>query len=626
MLAAQAAIPTEAQPSPPDENKIVRLHITPFRPDLLKVYIAPSVQPLAQNISFHTVETFPEKGFGYVELPEVEAQKLKKKLNGTTLRGTKVRIEMAKSEKRKAREEADAAKEAVEAERPVKRAKKDKKRKEENGVLEGIELPDGRKVKRGWTEPPSKSGKGRKEKKERKDKDGKHEQRKSKYTKEPELLFKAKLTPVAAAEVARKDKKEKKKEKKEKNKSKAREVVVHEFEKNYKTPTFLKETKVSTEKKPAVEYVNGQGWVDEDGVVVEPETGKAKAKRTLELVDALSASAKAWIDGSGKPASSSPNKEKTKKEKKATPPPSSSESETDESSVVSSSESESAEESDSEAESEDGEDEEEKSEPAPTSLAQQTAKAPSPPAAAQETQETKQVHPLEALFKRAKPTSDATTTPTKKLQPINTSFSFFDTAPTDPMDMDHDASTITTTDAPAPTTPHTQRDIEWRGLRSAAPTPDTAAIGRRFSFDWRKNSAEADDESDAEADPDAQQQLTLNTQANANANATAKAAKSRLAEVAEEQEEEEDEEEGDDDDDDDDDADDEGKEDANPASGGKQLKAKATKEDKPESEFRKWFWENRGELNRAWKKRRRDALKAKRHSENKKMGGGGRRL
>ncbi|KAL5414410.1 hypothetical protein PMIN04_009047 [Paraphaeosphaeria minitans] len=38
-------------------------------------------------------------------------------------------------------------------------------------------------------------------------------------------------------------------------------------------------------KKEPVEYINGKGWVDEDGIVVEPETGKVKNRRALELVD-----------------------------------------------------------------------------------------------------------------------------------------------------------------------------------------------------------------------------------------------------------------------------------------------------------------------------------------------------
>ncbi|KAL6706569.1 hypothetical protein ACN47E_005325 [Coniothyrium glycines] len=575
MLATQAATSTQALPSAPAEHQLVRLHITPFRPELLKVYLAPSILSLAQNISYHSAETFPEKGFGYVELPEAEAQKLKNKLNGTTLRGSKVRIEMARSEKRKAREEADAAAERAEAERPSKRVRKEKKRKEQ-GVLDGVELPDERKVKRGWTEPAAKIKKDKRDRKEKhddKDKHSQREQKPSKYTKEPELLFKAKLTPVAATEVARQDKKKEKREKKEKNKSKAREVVVHEFEKNHKTPTFLKETKVSTtEKKPAVDYVNGLGWVDEDGVVVEPETGRAKARRALELVDKPTEAAKAWIDGSAKPGTSAtPASKNTKEKKKVSPPPESSESEDDESSVVSSS---------SEDESSESDDEESQAESSASSPPHIPEEKKTPEVEQPSASGEKEVHPLEALFKRAKPADVATSTPVKKLTPINTSFSFFDN---NDDTMENDAELTEN----VPTTPFTQRDLEWRGLRSAAPTPDTAAIGRRFSFDWRKGSQEADDDEDMDdLDPDALEQLSHNTKANATKT------KAQLPGVTEEEEVEDD-------------------EDA----------AKGATDEKPESEFRKWFWENRGDLNRAWKKRRRDTLKNKRHTENKKMTG-----
>jgi hypothetical protein len=568
MPAAQAAnpTPTEAQP-----DKTVRLHITPFRPDLLKVYIAPSVILSAQNISYHSVATFPDKGFGYVELPEAEAQKIRKKLNGTTLRGSKVRIEMAKSEKRKDRDDAEAESPSkrVKKEKKERKEKKEKKRNEQ-GVLDGAELEDDRKVKRGWTEPVTRGKKERKEKSEKKDKkDEKRERKHSKYTKEPELLFKAKLTPVAATEVAHKEKKKEKKEKKEKNKSKTKEVTVHEFEKNVKTPSFLKEPQVAIPKKPAVDYVNGQGWVDEDGVVVEPETGKARARRALELVDAPTEAQKAWIDGTSKSAST-PKATKDQK-KKATSPPSSSESEDDESSVVSSSEDEDEDSSESESEADA---QSSASSPIPTPASKKTPESLQPATSAPE-----RVHPLEALFKRAKPVDGAITTPTKKLTPINTSFSFFENTADETMEVDAVGKPVE--EGAAPTTPFTERDIEWRGLRSAAPTPDTAAIGRRFSFDWRKNSHEAgEDDEDMDLDADAEQRLSQNTRANA----------SKLPGVAEEDEED--------------------------------AVAGAETEEKPESEFRKWFFENRGDLNRAWKKRRRDALKAKRHTENRKMGGG----
>ncbi|KAJ4349841.1 uncharacterized protein N0V89_008460 [Didymosphaeria variabile] len=578
------------------EDNTVRLHITPFNPSLLKVYLPPSVLPYAGNISYHAVETYPEKGFGYVELPAMEATKLKKKLNGSTLKGSKVRIEDAKPEKRKAGD--DAVVKAEEAERSAKRAKKDKKkRKKEDGLLEGVELPDERKVKRGWTEVPVKGNKERKEKKDKKEE--KKERKKSKYTKEPELLFKAKLTPVAATEVARKERKDKKKDKK-KNRSK-QEVVVHEFEKNSKTPSFLKATAVSTDDNAAVDYVNGKGWVDEEGNVVEAETVKAKNKRVLELVEPglEKPSSRSRKKASATPSpKSSPAPKSTKQEKKqtneATPPPgsSSSDAESEDSSVVSSSS-----DFDSDSAASAGASENASPAPAPTTA---KAKSNTPEIAITPSSPVKkETHPLEALFKKPKPApllplSNPTSTPAKNLAPINTSFSFFGDGDVD-VDMEDGEQ-----DVAVPFTPQTQRDIEWRGLRSAAPTPDTAAIGRRFSFPWRNGSQEADDDDDADLDPEASTQLSNNTKANASS--------SQLADVAEEDEDE--------------------------AEGGGEALAGVENEgvsgieedgEKEESDFRKWFWENQGNLNRAWKRRRKDAVKTKRSVENRRAIGGARR-
>jgi hypothetical protein len=536
------------------------------------------VLPTAKNISYHSIETFPEKGFGYVELPAMEAQKLKKKLNGLTLKGSKVRIQEAKPEKRKAADVVDV--EAEEAHRAAKRAKKEQKRqKKEDGVLEGVQLPEERKIKRGWTEVPVK---GKKEKKEKSDKkEEKRERKKSKYTREPELLFKAKLTPVAANEVARKGKKDKKKDKKDQSKL---ETVVHEFEKNTKTPSFIKATAVSTDKKVAVDYVNDKGWVDEDGNVVEPETGKAKNRRVLELVEPGQEEPSPKFKKKA-PATPSPKSAK-KKSKKATPPPEFSDSE--ESSVVSSSS-----DSDSDSDSEASAGASEPASPAPASTpakaksnTPEIAITPSSPA-------KKEVHPLEALFKKPKPallltpSSDPTSTPAKNLAPINTSFSFFDG------DADADVEMENGDNAAAPFTPQTQHDIEWRGLRSAAPTPDTAAIGRRFSFPWRNGSQEADDDEDQDIDVEASTQLSNNTKANASS--------SQLPDVVEEEEQE-----------------------AEGVTGADEGNEEEEGE-KEESEFRKWFWENQGNLNRAWKRRRKDAVKTKRSIENRRAAGGARR-
>ena len=46
-------------------------------------------------------------------------------------------------------------------------------------------------------------------------------------------------------------------------------------------------------------------------------------------------------------------------------------------------------------------------------------------------------------------------------------------------------------------------------------------------------------------------------------------------------------------------------------------KTEDSKKEKLESEFSKWFWEHRGETNRAWKRRRREAAKDKRQKDNK---------
>jgi hypothetical protein len=53
---------------------------------------------------------------------------------------------------------------------------------------------------------------------------------------------------------------------------------------NESSKTKKAKTKEPKQKEP-VEYVNGKGWVDEDGNVVEAETGKVKNLRALELVD-----------------------------------------------------------------------------------------------------------------------------------------------------------------------------------------------------------------------------------------------------------------------------------------------------------------------------------------------------
>lgn len=55
-------------------------------------------------------------------------------------------------------------------------------------------------------------------------------------------------------------------------------------------------------------------------------------------------------------------------------------------------------------------------------------------------------------------------------------------------------------------------------------------------------------------------------------------------------------------------------------SDGTKRKAAVTPTVTNESDFANWFWENRGENNRAWKRRRREAAKEKRQRENRQRG------
>ncbi|KAF4965077.1 hypothetical protein FSARC_7067, partial [Fusarium sarcochroum] len=236
---------------PAASSDYIRLHISPLDPELLKIVLPASAAPKARNISYHTIETFPERRYGYVELPTMEADKLKKKLHGAVLKGNKLRVEKARPEER-VEPTGELDKEDEEKEKKKKKKSKDKE----------------------------------------KEKDGKHTEKKkrlkSKYTEGDECLLKTKVPPNAIANLPEDDQ-----PRKRKKRSKAHEVTVHEFSKTTKFPSFLKNSTAEGEANTATEFVEGKGWVDEDGNVVET----VKEKKIPE------------------PAP------KKKKVKKATPPP-----------------------------------------------------------------------------------------------------------------------------------------------------------------------------------------------------------------------------------------------------------------------------------------------------------------
>lgn len=446
----------------------------------------------------------------------MDASKLQKKLHGSILKGSKIRIETARP-----KEDLGFAKVEVEKEEKVKRKNTKRKRDE----VAGVEIE--RNVKRGWTVPDL----SKKEMKESKNK-----KVKSKFTTGKECLFKTVLpVNVAALEP---DKKKKRRD---------RETVVHEFEKTTKYATFLRDS-TGKKGKGVAEFVEGKGWVDENGNVVEEVLLKIKERNPPEQK-------KHKVVKEATPEESSESSEEEEEEievKKVEPAPVIEEDDTSTSG------------SSSDEESEASDDESEKSS-AESTLPQSEVETPKkvsrpgssggltiniPNSAITSTPVASNVHPLEALYKRNK------ATPTVK-PAEDSSFSFFGADDDNEEEEEEARDTV-------PLTPFTQRDFEYRGTRSAAPTPDTAHANKRFLWPAENNSDEEERSSPI------------------------------------------------------------------PKSESKKGKGKAKGKDKPteateetgegETDFTKMFYENRGDMTRAWKKRRKVVAKEKRQRENRKSG------
>ncbi|TGO27439.1 hypothetical protein BPAE_0042g00520 [Botrytis paeoniae] len=615
-------------------SEYTRLHITPLNPNLLTTIIPPSILPNAKNISYHTLETFQDRPYGFVDLPIMDAEKLKKKLHGSILKGSKIRIETARPAK-----DLSPVNEPEPAPKR-QREKKDpsKKRKRGEETIPAVVIGD-RKVKRGWTTTATDIGKAKRESKELKN------VVKSKYTTNEECLFKTILPPNVAAHT-----KATSGEKSSRRSKKGRGTVVHEFAKSTKYATFLRSNTEGTKSKPAVEFVDGKGWVDEDGNVVEEVVKKVRKSQKPPKVEEL-----VQEKAMGKDSGSSSDQEKSsggdsssdesdfedramKKVRQAAEVESSSSSDSEssadedeyikpqlksedivmteaakealevpiEAEKLSGEESSSEEEvehinssqpkvSKAEAESEDdasssGSDTSSDSESLDSSdsdsgdedassvvassehLSTSTPSAMPPPTSTM-TPETKtarpqsssglsitipspvvhstpiptEVHPLEALYKRSKPNPDSNSDEPKP-ETKSTSFSFFG-ADDEDSDIGEEPNQI-------PLTPFTQRDFESRGLRSSAPTPDTAYANKRFVWPGVN---EYDDDNNEGNSPTPKESM-----------------------------------------------------------GGKIIFKEKESEETPESDFQKWFYEHRGENTRGWKKRRKAVAKEQRHRENKK--------
>ncbi len=484
----------------------------------------------------------------------MEADKVKKKLNGSILKGSKIKVDEARPKKRRTPDLEGTAEEERD------KTQKRKKRKTEKDVLPGVELVD-RKVQRGWTKLPSQT---------KSSKDKKLKSETSAYSSKSECLFRTKIPPnVASSQKLSTKSKSKSKEGKGKTKV-GKEAVVHEFSNTTKHATFLRDEQPVKKGKAVSEFVDGKGWVDEQGDLVEQVVPSAEKTRHFSAVSQVAEEMKKKKKRETvypQPAVSAEDTEKQRSKNKATAQP---DDDDTSSSGTSSDEDDSSSQS---ASSSKAEEEEANStaEPLIPKTKPTTSSKPTtnghPTTSTNPNTQPKETHPLETLFKQPPSTNPSPSNPKPTLQ-VQTSFTFFDPE----TDEHQPPATITSTNILQ--TPFTQRDFQQRGLRSAAPTPDTAAPGRGVPAGW-----------------------------------------ARGEDLDEEEEEEEAVEEGD------------------MSEGGveRNVKIKKRKEigketgesgvEKKNSSFKDWFWEHRGDTNRAWKKRRREMAKEKRKRENKRLGG-----
>ena len=512
-----------------------RLYVTPLTLDLLPIVLCERLLQYATRISFHTIPTFPDRPFGYFDLPTDEADKLRHKLNGCLLKGTRMKVEEARAR----RSTKNTRTEIIETKPTTSEAQSQSIRNHTEGTVPAIELPKDRKVNRGWTEPAgfdrggAKKSKGGKEKTEK--------TKASSITGKAECLFKTKLP----ANLHNQPLKHSTDAKKRKWGGNDRDFVVHEFKNSTKRAGFLKENVIKGTKQ-SKEYVEGQGWVDENGNLIE------EVKRRRKSIEVDESRSQAMINRKSGEANISM--------KPVSPAP----MRNDE---VDANETSSSETSDSESEGEkiatdvhqrksnrgmmargknsqglgitstEGE-ELDNAQVERLSISRSSGSPPPPTATQPKSVPSIEVHPLEALFKRPQIAASQSQTPKKPQLEVSTSFNFFDS------DVAETGSTL------MPQTPFTQQDIRHRRQRSAAPTPDTAAPGRTFGDVWGQ-----DDDPDSDGNLDDEQ----------------------VSDGATQEE--------------------------------KGRKKKKKQGQTAESDFAKWFWDHRGENNRAWKRRRREANK-----------------
>ena len=505
-------------------SDLVRLYLSPFDADRLPVVLAPSIRTDAVDITFHTIPTFPEKNFGYVTLPRDISERLKKKFHGCILKGQKMKVQEARPKSLaniSASEE--RTKDPDSTKPPVLSAKKTRStdsKSNQDGEITGVELPKGRKVKRGWTgaddaETPRTKGKQKRSKEKSKSLSGRDE-----------CLFRATVASPSVGdghEALHKGKKRKG----------AAGSVVQEFQNAKGVASPPREEGVSARSEATERYIDDKGWIDKNGNVVEkarrrrPSHGKAVLPSIVTLEEPVVTGTPLTTHS---PADPGTGKRQTRSNRKKAA--------TEGDTVLNA----------------DNEDDSLQAASVERLSISRSSGSPTPHTDTQPTSapaSSSGIHPLEALFKRPKAAASQSQTPKKPHLELSTSFNFFDSAPEE----------VSTSEAGVllPQTPFTQQDFRHRRQRSAAPTPDTALPGKTFA-DIIGGREEDGMESDIEEEDG---QVTGGADG---------------VEASEE-----------------------GGVDGGQAS--------------QESSFAKEFWEKRREGNRDWKRRKREATKAKRLRE-----------
>ncbi|PHH77841.1 hypothetical protein CDD82_3338 [Ophiocordyceps australis] len=558
-MSAEATALLDAQS---DSADYVRLHITPLDAELLSTYLSPTLVQLARNVSFHVPETWPEKRFGFVELPQPEATKLRKKLHGSMFKGARVRIEIARPQnwqKHSKRSESSASCDHDANENPPQSAKRQKR---EAGVLEGVRL-GGRKVVRGWTEPLDTKIRSKRSKDTAREcvrGDKKRSRPSSKYTDGPECLMRLKLPSNSASTTS--DPGVRSSSKRHNTHS---TITIHEFENTTRYPSFLKNDPPLNYGQPAAEYIQGKGWVAQDGSIIEAVRAhtKEKIQRQAPVESTTTTSDGELDDGT----TSSSNSTSAPQDQDSDPSISTADQVPRAAGICTHEDKETRstpschDEAHCKASSHAKLDESPR--PQSSSLPNTNLSIAIPPLSSPCT--TKPVHALEALYKRTKDVSIGQKNQTEP-------FHFFD------LSSGGDEMELSGASCVMPLTPRADRDR--RSIRSSAPTPDTAKPSHKRIF-WSETDPEEEDDDDEDQDDEA----------------------------GDEEEEEED------------DDDDESKGKASHTDMRRDHDQEAPTQQQVDNgqpaDFQSWFWQNRSDLNRSWMKRRKTAAKEERYKNNK---------